>query len=114
MRKVWLGLAAAAMVGCMAAGTVMAEEALLPGGGTNILYCITPSTSNPFFGTEQVVAQKVGKELGYEVKCFSHDDDAAAQLELFEAAVADKAVSARSDFSGSVSSSTGRSWLSST
>ena len=100
MRKVWLGLAAAAMVGCLAAGTVMAEEALLPGGGTNILYCITPSTSNPFFGTEQVIAEKVGTELGYEVKSFSHDDDAAKQLELFEAAIADKAAAIICDNAG--------------
>ena len=31
------------------------------------------------------------EELGYEVKCASHDDDAATQLELFEAAINDGA-----------------------
>lgn len=99
MKKLMIGLLTAAMVSCMAT-PVLAEGDLLPGGGSNILYCITPSTSNPFFGTEQVVAQKVGKELGYEVKCFSHDDDAAAQLELFEAAVADKAAAIICDNAG--------------
>ncbi len=78
----------------------MAEAELLPGGGTKILYCITPSTSNPFFGTEQVIAKEVGEELGYEVKCFSHDDDAATQLELFEAAITDKAAAIICDNAG--------------
>ena len=72
-----------------------AEEAatgdLLPGGGSNIIYCITPSTSNVFFGTVQVICEEKGKELGYEVKCFSHDDDAAAQSDLFDQAIADGA-----------------------
>lgn len=99
MKKLVVGLAAAALVGCMAAAPVMADE-LLPGGDSKILYCITPSTSNPFFGTEQVIAEKVGTELGYEVKCFSHDDDAAAQLELFEAAITDKAAAIICDNAG--------------
>ena len=99
MKKFLVGLAAAALVGCLAAAPVMADE-LLPGGDSKILYCITPSTSNPFFGTEQVIAEKVGTELGYEVKCFSHDDDAAAQLELFEAAVTDKAAAIICDNAG--------------
>ena len=37
MKKLVMGLAAAALVGCMFSGAVMAEEAeLLPGGGSNI------------------------------------------------------------------------------
>ena len=103
MKKLVVGLLTAAMVSSMACGAVMADDAsaeLLPGGGTKILYCITPSTSNPFFGTEQVIAEKVGEELGYEVKCFSHDDDAAAQLELFEAAITDKAAAIICDNAG--------------
>ena len=95
-----MGMAAAAMAGLLMTGTAMAEDALLPRGGSNILYCITPSTSNPFFGTEQIIAEKVGAELGYEVKCFSHDDDAAKQLELFEAAVTDKAAAIICDNAG--------------
>ncbi len=100
MKKFLVGLTAAALVGCMAAAPVMADDALLPGGDSKILYCITPSTSNPFFGTEQVIAEKIGTELGYEVKCFSHDDDAAAQLELFEAAITDKAAAIICDNAG--------------
>jgi erythritol transport system substrate-binding protein len=99
LKKLVVGLVAASMLCTMGMSTVMADE-LLPGGGTKILYCITPSTSNPFFGTEQVIAQKVGEELGYEVKCFSHDDDAAAQLELFEAAITDKAAAIICDNAG--------------
>ena len=56
-----------------------------------LIYIITPSASNPFFKTEQVVGEAKAKELGYEVKCMSHDDDAAKQLEMFEAAINDKA-----------------------
>ena len=69
----------AAMVGGLMTVPVMAEEnaELLPGGGSKIIYCITPSTSNPFFNTEQVIAKEKAEELGYEVKCASHDDDAA-------------------------------------
>ena len=82
----------AAMVGGLMTVPVMAEEnaELLPGGGSKIIYCITPSTSNPFFNTEQVIAKEKAEELGYEVKCASHDDDAATQLELFEAAINDE------------------------
>ena len=65
-----------------------------------IIYIITPSTSNPFFGTEQIVGAAKAEELGYEVKCFSHDDDAAKQLEMFEAAIADKAVAIICDNAG--------------
>lgn len=73
---------------------------LLPGGGSNIIYCITPSTSNVYFKTVQDIATKKGEELGYEVKCFSHDDDAATQLEMFEAAVADGAAAIICDNAG--------------
>ena len=65
-----------------------------------IIYIITPSTSNPFFGTEQIVGAAKVQELGYEAKCFSHDDDAAAQLQLFEAAINDKAVAIVCDNAG--------------
>ena len=73
---------------------------LLPGGGSNIIYCITPSTSNVYFKTVQDIATAKGPELGYEVKCFSHDDDAATQLEMFEAAVADGAAAIICDNAG--------------
>ncbi len=100
-RKLFAGMMTALMVGSMMSSAVMAEEAeLLPGGDSSIIYCITPSTSNVFFKTVQDVATAKGEELGYEVKCFSHDDDAAAQLELFEAAIADNAAAIICDNAG--------------
>ncbi|MCF0132556.1 MAG: D-ribose ABC transporter substrate-binding protein [Blautia sp.] len=96
-------IAAIAMTAAMVAGMAapaMAEAELLPGGGSNIIYIITPSTSNPFFNTEQVVGEAKAVELGYEVKCFSHDDDAAKQLEYFEAAINDKAAAIICDNAG--------------
>ncbi len=67
------------------------EAEALPGGGSNIIYIITPSHSNPFFKTEADTAAAKAKELGYEVKPVSHDDDATKQSELFDNAIADKA-----------------------
>lgn len=72
----------------------------LPGGGSNIIYIITPSHSNPFFGTEADAAEAKAKELGYEVKSLSHDDDATKQMEHFEAAIADKAAAIICDNAG--------------
>lgn len=72
----------------------------LSASAAGIMYIITPSTSNPFFGTEQIVGAAKAKALGYEAKCFSHDDDAAMQLQLFEAAIADKAVAIICDNAG--------------
>ena len=101
MKKRFLAvMMAAAMMGTMMASTAVMAEELLPGGDSNIIYCITPSTSNVFFKTVQDIATAKGTELGYEVKCFSHDDDAAAQLELFEAAVADNAAAIICDNAG--------------
>ena len=65
-----------------------------------IIYIITPSTSNPFFKTEQDVGAPAAEALGYEAKCFSHDDDAQTQLQLFEAAINDKAVAIICDNAG--------------
>lgn len=67
------------------------ESVFLPGGGSDIVYVITPATSNVFFATEADVAKATAEELGYTVKTVSHDDDASKQLEAIEAAVADKA-----------------------
>ena len=91
----------AAMVGSVFAAPVFAEEAeLLPGGGNKIIYCITPDQSNPYFKTVQDIATAKGEELGYEVKCQSHGDDAAKQLEMFEAAVNDGAAAIICDNAG--------------
>lgn len=51
----------------------------LSGGGSNIMYVITPSHSNPFFKTEAEVAAKTAKDLGYTVKMVSHDDSPVKQ-----------------------------------
>ncbi len=80
--------------------TAAEEVKALPGGGSNILYIITPSHSNPFFGTEAKAAEAQAKELGYEVKVLSHDDDATKQMEHFEAAIADKAAAIICDNAG--------------
>ena len=85
MRKRLLSvlLGAAMTVTAMGGVTVMAaeNEEPLPGGGSNIIYVITPSVSNPAFKTEADVATKTAEELGYEVKAASHDDDPTKQTE---------------------------------
>ena len=95
MRKRLLSvlLGAAMTVTAMGGVTVMAaeNEEPLPGGGSNIIYVITPSVSNPAFKTEADVATKTAEELGYEVKAASHDDDPTKQTELFDSAIADNA-----------------------
>ncbi|MFV0503866.1 MAG: substrate-binding domain-containing protein [Lachnospirales bacterium] len=79
---------------------VSEEVVALPGGGSNIIYVITPSHSNPFFKTEADSAEAKATELGYEVKVSSHDDDATKQMELFENAIADKAAAIICDNAG--------------
>lgn len=76
------------------------EAKPLTGGGSNLIYIITPSHSNPFFKTEAEAASAKAKELGYEVKAVSHDDDATKQAELFENAIADKAAAIICDNAG--------------
>ena len=89
-------------VTAMGGVTVMAaeNEEPLPGGGSNIIYVITPSVSNPAFKTEADVATKTAEELGYEVKAASHDDDPTKQTELFDSAIADKAAAIICDNAG--------------
>lgn len=104
MRKRLLSvlLGAAMTVTTMGGVTVMAaeNEEPLPGGGSNIIYVITPSVSNPAFKTEADVATKTAEELGYEVKAASHDDDPTKQTELFDSAIADKAAAIICDNAG--------------
>lgn len=95
--------AAATEAATTAAATEAAAEAAaeaLPGGGSNIIYIITPSHSNPFFKTEADTASAKAKELGYEVKASSHDDDPTKQAELFDNAIADKAAAIICDNAG--------------
>lgn len=82
------------------AAETTAEAEVLPGGGSNIIYIITPSHSNPFFKTEADIADATAKELGYETVVASHDDDATKQSELFDAAIADKAAAIICDNAG--------------
>ena len=77
----------------------VADE-VLTGGGSNIIYIITPSHSNVFFKTEAEVAEATAKELGYETKVMSHDDDPTIQMQQFEAAIADKAAAIICDNAG--------------
>ncbi len=72
----------------------------LTGGGSNIIYIITPSHSNPFFKTEAEVAEATAKKLGYDVKSVSHDDSPVKQSELFETAISDKAAAIICDNAG--------------
>lgn len=103
-RKIWAVAAASAMVigitssACMAQDEADAE--VLKGGGSNIVYVITPSVSNPAFKTEADAAETKAKELGYEVKTASHDDDPTKQTELFDSAIADKAAAIICDNAG--------------
>lgn len=69
----------------------ISDEVLNSNADNKLIYCITPSTSNPYFGVVQTVCQEEGEKLGYIVKCVSHDDDAAKQSELFDTAISEGA-----------------------
>jgi erythritol transport system substrate-binding protein len=84
-----------------AAPTEAEQAAALTGGGSNLIYIITPSHSNPFFKTEAEAAAAKAEELGYEVKVVSHDDDATKQAELFDTAISEKAAAIICDNAGS-------------
>lgn len=76
------------------------SEGALTGGGSNLIYVITPSHSNPFFKTEAEASAAKAKELGYEVKTVSHDDDPTKQSELFETAISEGAAAIICDNAG--------------
>lgn len=76
------------------------KKKVLKGGGSKIMYVITPSVSNPAFKAEANGATDEAKKLGYEVKANSHDDDANKQSELFDSAIADKAAAIICDNAG--------------
>lgn len=103
-KKVLAGFVAAAMVATMAgcgssnsstkdsgsdkAAAEATTEAAAPAKVLNtnaankLIYCITPSTSNPYFGTVQTACKEEGEKLGYKVKCVSHDDDATKTVRI--------------------------------
>ena len=103
-RKILAVAVASAMVMGMTSSACMAQDEadteVLKGGGSNIVYVITPSVSNPAFKTEADAAEAKAKELGYEVKTASHDDDPTKQTELFDSAIADKAAAIICDNAG--------------
>lgn len=103
-RKILAVAAASAMVMGMTSSACMAQDEadteVLKGGGSDIVYVITPSVSNPAFKTEADAAEAKAKELGYEVKTASHDDDPTKQTELFDSAIADKAAAIICDNAG--------------
>ena len=67
------------------------DEVLNANADNKLIYCITPSTSNPYFGVVQTACQEEGEKLGYTVKCVSHDVDATKQSELFDTAISEGA-----------------------
>jgi erythritol transport system substrate-binding protein len=68
---------------------------------SKLVYCIAASRENAYFDAIYSFAEKVGRELGYEVVSVSHDDDIQKQQELFDAAVAAGAVAIICDNAGS-------------
>lgn len=103
-RKILAVAAASAMVMGMTSSACMAQDEtdteVLKVGGSNIVYVITPSVSNLAFKTDADAAEAKAKELGYEVKTASHDDDPTKQTELFDSAIADKAAAIICDNAG--------------
>lgn len=101
-----LSMMAMAVAGCggsdkkAAAPAAATTQKALKGGGSKIIYIITPSHSNPFFKTEADAASAKAKALGYEVKVVSHDDDATKQSTLFDNAISDKAAAIICDNAG--------------
>lgn len=83
-----------------ASGSAAHAQKPLTGGGSKIIYIITPSHSNPFFKAEADAASAKAKAMGYEVKTVSHDEDATKQSELFDNAISDKAAAIICDNAG--------------
>jgi erythritol transport system substrate-binding protein len=65
-----------------------------------LVVIITPSHDNPFFAAEAQGAEAKAKELGYATQVYSHDDDANKQDQLFDTAIASKAVAIILDNAG--------------
>jgi len=69
-------------------------------GNGKLIAIITPSHDNPFFATEASAADAKAKELGYDTLVLVHDDDANKQDQLFDTAIARKAVAIILDNAG--------------
>ncbi len=92
MKKVTLLMLA---VACVVAVTT---SAFAESKGT--IAIIMPPHDNPFFKAEAVGAETKAKELGYEVWSVQHGDDPNKQMELFDAAIANKVVAIILDNAG--------------
>ena len=97
------------LTGCGTAATATAssaqaekssQPAKADAAAGGLIFIITPSHDNPFFKAEAVGAEAKAKELGYEAKAVSHDDDANKQAELIDTAIASKAVAIILDNAG--------------
>jgi erythritol transport system substrate-binding protein len=95
MKKLGKSAILAAVAGLLAF-TVPAFAA----GNGKLIVIITPSHDNPFFATEATAAEAKAKELGYTTLVLVHDDDANKQNELFDNAIAQKAVAIILDNAG--------------
>ncbi|MDR1352596.1 MAG: D-ribose ABC transporter substrate-binding protein [Treponema sp.] len=93
MKKVCCVLMALALV----SGSVFAGGQKAAEGGSKLVYIISPSQENPYFKAEIQGAEAKLRELGYTVQTVSHDDDATKQDQLYDAAIAAKAVGIISD-----------------
>lgn len=108
LKKLWMlgiivTLFALTVAGCgdsQKQATTEKNQEVLKGGGSDVIYIITPSHSNPFFKTEAEAATKKAEALGYKVKAVSHDDDATKQSELFDNAISDRAAAIICDNAG--------------
>lgn len=79
-----------------AIATVLLASGMLPGCRTNrsdrkFIVIIVPSQDNPFFQAEAVAAAARARELGYQVRVDSHDDDPYTQDTLIDMAIASNA-----------------------
>ena len=90
---VLLGLAAA--VACASAGCRR------PDRREKLIAIIVPSEDNPYFKAEADAASARARELGYRVRVDAHDDDAYAQDNLIDAAIASNAAALILDNAGS-------------
>ncbi len=91
-----LGKVATAAVIAFAASAVPAMAA----GNGQLIAIIVPPQDNPFFATEASAAEAKAKELGYDTLVLVHGDDANKQNELFDTAIAQKAVAIILDNAG--------------
>lgn len=90
--KLVAGLALGMMASVSVQSPALAQDKLV--------VIITPSHDNPFFAAEAQGAEARAKELGYVTQVYSHDDDANKQDQLFDTAIASKAVAIILDNAG--------------